>query len=497
MRVTAALISAILFAVVITVSFARQGDDPSEQKIRLFYRADFNHPQTPDDYRDDVDVCATMHPDGSSYSERRIAFLQFYVNFFPECNPFNYWLSPDGRRWLWERQDEYGVYDLTGRALGTIQAEGPANRAKYVTWSPDSRHVLYWDEANSRLLELGESGATRELAAFAAADFPPLQVKNGDGQLTLPVSPDGSVVLVAAKPAVNTDANDLYAVRLDGSGATNLTNSLDDEIVSRNFSVSWSADGRRIAYDRTSVRMATVTVRSANARTGPGQNYPVVFTFQQGAEFVVNARQNGWAQTVADDGQVVWISDTLLQIADGGYETLVMNADGSDSVVVGTGIYPTFSPDGSQIAFACFTRTRRWSLCLATATGEDVRQVVDDDFLSVAPLGWSPDSRYIAYFTPIGEPQGELHIYDAETEQDSVGLTFELSFIEYNSAQWSEDSEHLLFYFELPDPQGRPGYAGNSDYYICTPIDCQPLPHMPDPGVAESILAAAWWEPVR
>lgn len=55
-----------------------------------------------------------------------------------------------------------------------------------------------------------------------------------------------------------------------------------------------------------------VKVKRANARTGPGKKYPVIFTADSGVAFEVLGKRGDWIQVRANDGDQGWIFKTLL-----------------------------------------------------------------------------------------------------------------------------------------------------------------------------------------
>ena len=64
--------------------------------------------------------------------------------------------------------------------------------------------------------------------------------------------------------------------------------------------------------------------------------------------------------------------------------------------------YPTFSPDGAQIAY--FDGMGDWgnTLRVMNADGSGVRVVIDEEFGHVNDLAWSPDGSRLAFHAPYG-----------------------------------------------------------------------------------------------
>ena len=126
-----------------------------------------------------------------------------------------------------------------------------------------------------------------------------------------------------------------------------------------------------------------------------------------------------------------------------GYRLHVMNADGSDqhSVSLSAGsnvndIQPAWSPDGTQIAFAS-ARVGGWHIWIMNADGTNVRELPGD--LSQHPA-WSPDGTRIA-----GDAGGAGIFVIGVDGTNEHRLTTPPAFHNDESPDWSPDGATLVF----------------------------------------------------
>jgi Tol biopolymer transport system component len=122
----------------------------------------------------------------------------------------------------------------------------------------------------------------------------------------------------------------------------------------------------------------------------------------------------------------------------------IMNADGSELTDLGTGIIPSFSPDGRRIAFT-------WGGHGTTIMNIDGsgREVLTREGWGCQ---WSPDGRWIAYSSYNGlggrGPEGNITLIDVDTRETRLLLEGEqagrYTRIQWNMG-WSPDSRQIIF----------------------------------------------------
>jgi hypothetical protein len=127
-------------------------------------------------------------------------------------------------------------------------------------------------------------------------------------------------------------------------------------------------------------------------------------------------------------------------------QLLVFNlATGNSTAIPGTdGVFPAYSPDGSQIVFSDLnTGTVRTALTVINTDGTVVRRLREGGMQAA----WSPDGTRIA-FVDYGNPKGGEALYtirvDGTDDRIVQGSIFEHP-SETSSPTWSADSQTLYF----------------------------------------------------
>jgi Tol biopolymer transport system component len=237
--------------------------------------------------------------------------------------------APDGSRIAFTMLDSYNQGDIYVMAAPHRAGAGsgsPANLTQdpahdcCVAWAPDSERILFLSSRNGNGEELwlgghGQGSQSRDVFIRAG---------EGGGR---------TVAYEAVRPVttvVPEQPRDIYVINADGTGLARLTNG-----PGREKQVSWSPDGRRIAF--------------ISDRDGSDEVY--VMTAADGAD------------------------------AGGSERTRLTDSPEDDS-------YPTWSPDGRCLAFVS-RRGDTWELYAMHADGSSLKKLVDSVDWGSGP-SWSP-----------------------------------------------------------------------------------------------------------
>ncbi|HUF54676.1 MAG TPA: LpqB family beta-propeller domain-containing protein [Dehalococcoidia bacterium] len=206
----------------------------------------------------------------------------------------------------------------------------------------------------------------------------------------------GELIFVSSR-----DGNDdIYRVRADGSGLTNLTNDPGDDATSgfnEGANFDWSPDGERIAF--VSYRAGT---RGIYVMNSDGSAQTAISTAH-------DASQPRWSP---DGESVMFVSDT-----DGRESIYLAKADGTGETRLHDGSAPDWSPDGESIAFVGDEGIMKMD-----ADGSNVTTVVesrDQNF----DVFWSPDGSRLLFSGYREGDNGSLYSKIFVVNEDGSGLT--------------------------------------------------------------------------
>ncbi len=260
--------------------------------------------------------------------------------------------------------------------------------------SPDGRHAacvvtrVDRDEKEYRsaiwLVPLDGSGSPRQFTSGGKSDVDPRW------------SPDGSELAFCSNR--DGERRQLYVLPLGAGEPRRLTNHKEDVT-----DVRWSPDGSRLAFV---ARVRDEAYEEEDERKRPPRKVTRLQYKLDSVGWTVDRRPQIF--TVAADG-----GSRPVQLTEGDFEAG----------------HPTWSPDGSRIAFIS-ARRDDWDRHVANevyvvdAKGGDPRRVTADDDSAFGSLGWSPDGSLLAcHWSPGGWDQphhGQIAVVDPKSGERRV-----------------------------------------------------------------------------
>ena len=199
--------------------------------------------------------------------------------------------------------------------------------------------------------------------------------------------------------------DDLYVVGADGSGRRLLVGARGPQLDG-----DWSPDGRLIAY------------RDSRAGVNVEDEIYVVAADGSGERNLTRQPGGDWSPAWSPDGsQIAFTSDR-----EGELRIFVMDADGGGvrRVTEIWGEYPAWSPDGTRIAFASYvggtgpTGDPDYDLFVIGVDGSGLRRLAGSPAYDMYPT-WSPDGTSIAFESTRSTPtRFEPPPYDLERTAD-------------------------------------------------------------------------------
>jgi len=199
----------------------------------------------------------------------------------------------------------------------------PLTRSAY-----DKAHLSAYPDGRRVLV----NGLQGELAAVdvATGEELPIHYNNGPPVADATVSPDGKTIAFTTTSTGETDNNDIWIMRADGTQPRRLTT-----LPHMQHEPAWSADGQWIYF---------------SSGTG-GVNHDIWRVRVDGSqsEAITSGGLYHFDPAVAADGRVAFSNNRS-----GDYDIYIRAVDGRTDVVAphpGLDAHPSWSPDGSQLLF--------------------------------------------------------------------------------------------------------------------------------------------------
>jgi len=226
--------------------------------------------------------------------------------------------------------------------------------------------------------------------------------------------------------AFSTGDSKIYVVRSDGSHLTKLASNAS--------APSWSPDGRRIAFDRTSARqgITLLTLRGRRLRAltrHPSATYDDVPSFAPDGKRIAFMRQpsgkDAGVYLIATTGKRLrrlasgsdpsWSPDGRKLVYSLQSRLFVIGADGRGKHPLTSGsdpdVMPAWSPDGKRIAFVR-KRAGNYDVWLVSADGKHECRLTTAAGQDLNP-SWSPDAHKLLFASQQSGGQFDIYLMNA------------------------------------------------------------------------------------
>jgi Tol biopolymer transport system component len=234
----------------------------------------------------------------------------------------------------------------------------------------------------------------------------------------------GGVLSYTLQPGPGAGVYEIHVMNADGTG--------DRQIIHAAVGLNhhdWSPDGQRFAAvgyyaDATSVNTFDVDGQNLTRLTHPN---------------TASDTEPTWSP---DGSEIAFTRFSTDQ--DGRGELWLMNADGSDQRWIGVeGFIARWSPDGTRLIFQSRhpqLAGGQFDIMTCAVDGSDVRAVTETADNELTPI-WSPDGSQIAF---IADYDGDFELYVMASDGTSVRQLTENEVNDY-SPRWSPDGSMIAF----------------------------------------------------
>ena len=322
----------------------------------------------------------------------------------------------------------------------TTLLDGELVQERYPTWSPDGQRILFY-----RVTEVAGARRVDLVVVNADGSGETMLAQNEPALFNRPTwSPDGT--RIALVPAESFFRERVHIVNADGTGRVNISGDHRDQYP------AWSPDGNRIALSRY------VGEEFFPGVGGSASVLHVMNTDGSGATRLTTPQTNihvdadfSWSPDGSSIRFGIW--NTWFDKSAFPHTIQVIDADGSNQVLLGDGDASRWSSNGNVVAFV-----HQSALWVMQHDGGG-RASLTDPSVGDYP-SWAPDGSSIAFArtpTPFGTYQVFRIAPDGTNETNLSN-----SPLSHRGPQWSPDGTRIAFERLLPGGS-RHIYVMNAD----------------------------------
>jgi Tol biopolymer transport system component len=258
-------------------------------------------------------------------------------------------------------------------------------------------------------------------------------------------APDGPKEEKIVFSSVDAEAKKGGIVIMDADGTKRTVLTKEDAV---DLDPVLSPDGRRIAFVRLSKadKNADVWVMSADGKEPKKLTDLPAKTVAAGVSWSPDGKRIAYSTMVNAGGP----PDNAAM--------MVMDADGKNAKGLGKGLLPAFSPDGKKVLFTALggAPMHEPRLAVMDADGKNVKELTTTPALMGA---WSPDGKKIVYVGATDLREAKPHLYVSNPDGSGAApVTKDAGEMGELAPHWSADGKRI--YFNRMDLRGPPKKSG-------------------------------------